>query len=88
MLYLARWTIRPEHRDKAIERFSQAGAPPPMGIRVIGRWHTIDQSGGLVIAEANDPLDMGRWCLQWSDIFHFDITPVVDDADLMSILGR
>ncbi len=86
MLFLAQWTIRPEHRDRAIERFKQSGGPPPSSVKVIGRWHTIGQSGGLLFAEAKDSLVMGQWCMGWSDIFSFDIKPVVDDDDLLKIL--
>ena len=63
MLFLGKWTIRPEDRNAAIGRFNETAASPPSGVRVIGRWRMIGQSGGLVTAEAKDALVMGKWCL-------------------------
>jgi hypothetical protein len=75
------WSIREEHRNAAISRFKETGAPPPEGIRMHGRWHRATNQGGMLICEANDAGAISRWTHQWSDVIRFEIAPVLDDEE-------
>ena len=86
MLYLVRWTIDPEHSNATISRFKETGGPAPTGVEVLGRWHSITGGGGCAIAESDDLVQVGKWCHEWTDLIHFEITPAVNDEDMMKIL--
>jgi hypothetical protein len=87
MLFLVQWTLTSDTRDAVQNRFKQTGGPPPPGVKVIGRWHSLSQSSGLAIAEASDPVAIGKWCQSWSDLLELDVMPVADDEVTMRIIG-
>lgn len=75
MLFITTWTVPPENRDKAIARFKESGGPPPVGVRMIGRWHAADLSSGLGVSEASDVQGLAKWALDWSDRTHRLVRP-------------
>ena len=87
MLFMVQWTFSPEHRDATQARFKAEGAPPPEGVRMLGRWHTVGGGGGVLICESTDPVAIGKWMQQWSDLLTFEIAPVVDDAGVGTIIS-
>jgi hypothetical protein len=87
MLFLVTWNISCGNRDATNARFKKTGGPPPAGVKMIGRWHSAAGARGAVIAEADDAVALAKWIQQWSDLIQFEITPVVDDADMMKVLG-
>jgi len=42
---------------------------------------------GFLIAEADDPIAIGRWTHAWSDLLSFRITPIDDDEGFKAVLG-
>ncbi len=86
MLFLVHWKIKPENRDTVFDHFKKGGDAPP-GVKLLGRWHALNQHDGWAIAEANDPVDIGKWLYAWSDLEEDEITPVVDDKAQLRILG-
>ncbi|MCP5115390.1 MAG: DUF3303 domain-containing protein [bacterium] len=87
MLYAMYYEFSPENRNQANERFRQTGGPPPDGVTMIGRWHSIAGGEGVVICESNDPVAVGKWMHDWSDLLKFRIVPVVNDQDVATIIG-
>lgn len=87
MLFHMTYTIAPEHRDAAQSRFSETGGPPPAGVAMIGRWHSAGGRKGFVVAEASEAAAIAAWVQQWSDILTFEITPVVDDEQMMGVIA-
>ena len=87
MLFLVHWKIKPENRDAVLNHFKERGADLPPGVKLLGVWHALNQQDGWAIAEANDPVDIGKWIYSWSDLEENEITPVVDDKALRRILG-
>jgi len=87
MLFVTRWTV-PQHNLKAtINRFRETGgAPPPKGVKMIGRWHSVGQDWGITLSEADDAAAVAAWSLQWSDLITLDTHPVLDDADAAKVL--
>jgi hypothetical protein len=41
MLFIVNYSIRPENRNAAMERFLKTGGIAPAGIKMLGRWHAI-----------------------------------------------
>lgn len=88
MLYLMNWTIPMENRDKVIQRFLQTGGLPPSNVKMVGRWHAMGQMMGFGLAEAESPLDVQRWMLQWSDLMHLQVHPAMTDAEYAPLLAQ
>jgi hypothetical protein len=87
MKFIVQWEGQPATQQSAIERFMKTGGLPPDGIKLLGRWHAIGELRGVAIVEANDPAAMMDWTLQWSDLFSFDVTPVMSDEELGAALA-
>jgi Domain of unknown function (DUF3303) len=80
MLFMTHWTCPQQNLKAAIQRFKETGAPPPKGVRTIGRWHDVGQRGGITISKADDAEAIARWSLEWSDLLTLVTHPVLDDA--------
>jgi hypothetical protein len=87
MLFAVPWTFAPENRDAANERFLASGGPPPEGVTMLGRWHTLGEGEGFCICETSNPVALGKWMMQWSDLLEFRISPVVDDQGALQMLS-
>lgn len=88
MLYLVNWTIPIENRDKIIQRFLLTGGLPPPGVKLVGRWHALGHMLGFGLAEAENPLDVQRWMLQWTDLMHIQVHPAMTDAEYAPLLAH
>lgn len=81
------YTLRPEHRDVVQARFQETGGLPPDGATMVGRWHRLAGLGGYVLCESDDPVAIGKWMQDWTDVLSFDVVPVGDDAEITEVLG-
>ena len=87
MTYVVYYEFSPENRNEANERFRTTGGPAPEGVTMIGRWHAIAGGEGVVVCEADDPVAVGKWMHDWSDLLEFRVVPVVNDEQVASIIG-
>jgi hypothetical protein len=54
---------------------------------MLGRWHKVAGNQGFVLAESTDTVAIGKWMQEWTDLLLFDIALVVNDEDVMKVLG-
>ena len=87
MLFMIRYSMGPEDRDAAQERFKATGGLPGSGVKMLGRWHDLAGGAGFVLAESNDGVAIGKWMQEWTDLLAFDVIPVNTDEDVMKVLG-
>ena len=87
MLFHISFTIQPEQRDAAQARFLEAGAPPPEGIKMLGRWHGVSGRCGFVLAESADLEPVAKWMHEWTDLLTFKVEPVLNDEQFSRMLG-
>jgi hypothetical protein len=87
MLFHVTYKASSQHRDAIQNRFKETGALPPEGVKMLGRWHSADGAKGFVLAETSDAVAIGAWCQDWTDILAFEITPVLDDDQMMQVIG-
>jgi hypothetical protein len=87
MYFVSLYTIPSQNRDAAQARFKQGVAPPPAGVKMIGRWHSVSGGRGVTICEADDAQAVAAWAQQWSDLITFDIYPALDDTAFAKLLG-
>ena len=73
-------------RDEAIQRFMKTGGQPPKGATLLGRWMQADFSQGFDLLESDDAKPLTQFALEWSDVLYLQITPVVEDKDLVAVL--
>jgi len=87
MTFMITYKILPAHRDAAQQRFKQGGGLPPEGIKMIGRHHKADGSGGFTLCESDDVVALAKWTQDWSDLLEFETSPVLDDKQFGIVLG-
>lgn len=87
MLFIVSWSINPERRNSAIERFLKTGAVPPAGVTMLGRWHAVGRMTGFGIAEATDVTLIQKWVLEWSDLMSMEIHPALTDEQAAPLLA-
>ena len=87
MHFLVIWTFRPENSKEAIARFTETGAPPPEGVKMLARWHDVSGRRGFAISETDDSVVISKWCHEWSDLLSFEVVPVLDDEHLAQVLS-
>ncbi|MCP1444758.1 hypothetical protein J3D54_003890 [Pseudomonas sp. GGS8] len=87
MLFIVRWSISPQQRNSAIERFLKTGGAPPAGVSMLGRWHAVGGSSGVGIAEASDPVAIQKWVLEWSDLMNMEVHAALTDEQVAPLLA-
>ena len=87
MTFMVTYKISPAHRNAAQTRFKQGGGLPPEGVKMIGRRHKVDGSGGFSLCETDDLAALAKWTQEWSDLLEFETFPVLDDQQLALVLG-
>ena len=56
-------------------------------VKMLGRWHKIAGNQGFVLADSIDAVAIGKWMQEWTDLLLFDVAPVVNDEEVMKVLG-
>ncbi|WP_347900842.1 DUF3303 family protein [Pseudomonas purpurea] len=87
MLFIVSWSISPERRNSAIERFLKTGAVPPAGVTMLGRWHAVGRMTGFGVAEASDITQIQKWVLDWSDLMNMEVYPALTDEQAAPLLA-
>ncbi|WP_274642773.1 DUF3303 domain-containing protein [Pseudomonas serbica] len=87
MLFIVSWKISTANRNSAIERFLKTGGAPPKGVTMIGRWHAVGGAAGFGIAEADDPVQVQKWVLQWSDLMTMKVQVALTDDQVAPLLA-
>lgn len=72
----------------ALARFAQTRAEPPKGVTLLGRWYSADMSSGFELLESDDAAALNEFAVRWLDVFEMRIVPVVEDAELVQVMGR
>lgn len=87
MLFIVSWTLSPDNRNQAIERFLKTGGAPPTGVKLIGRWYSVGGAAGVGVAEADDPALIQKWVLEWSDLMNMEVQVALTDEQMAPLLA-
>jgi hypothetical protein len=79
MKFVSTFSIRPGCMQEAASRFLSGHVQPPAAIKLLGRWHHTDLSGGYTLVETDDPAALYAWAVQWADVIEINAHAVVDD---------
>ena len=88
MVFFASWRITRDVRDRVLERFINSQGSSAAGVRILGRWHRTDGTGGFLVCEAKSMKPMAEFSYEWSELQFVEIVRVVDDAGLMAVLAK
>jgi hypothetical protein len=88
MKVLSNYSIRPGCVKEAVNRFLAGKAAPPAGIKLLGRWHKTDSSGGCALYETDSPAALFEFAASWSDVLEIHSNVVLDDAEAGPILAK
>ncbi|HKJ32836.1 MAG TPA: DUF3303 family protein [Balneolales bacterium] len=86
MLFHITYKVTTKDRDEVQDRFRKTGAQPPEGVRLQGRWHSVNGNKGFILAESSDLPAIGKWVQEWSDMLNFDVTPVLSDEQILHVI--
>lgn len=86
MKFIVEYRFQPAAHSESMKRFAETQGPPPAGISLLGRWHSAGGHKGFTLAETADAKAMYAWVLNWADLLSFDVTPVMDDAEITEVL--
>jgi hypothetical protein len=86
MLFMVTFPLTHHSYKERVSRFLEAGAPPPEGVTVQGRWFTASHSKGFMLAKTDDPKLLFRFVSEWADIMDFVIEPVLTDEEAAAVL--
>lgn len=86
VLYMVTFPLTHRDYDKRVARFLEAGAPPPEGVTLHGRWFSLGHGKGFMLAEADDPKALFRYASEWSSLIDFEVEPVLTDQEAAGVL--
>ena len=87
MKFMTTWTFPTGNLPAAAQRFLAGVAEPEAGMRLLGRWHNADCSGGFVLYETSDPAAVYRDALKWADLLELTCVAVIDDQEAGAALA-
>jgi len=88
MKFMTTWSFPTGNLPEAAARFLAGEANPPEGIKLLGRWHNTDCSGGFVLSETDNPALMYADALKWADLLELNTVPVIEDGDAGAALAN
>ena len=80
MKFMTTWSFLPGVIPEAAERFLAGGGEPDAGVKLLGRWHNVDCSGGYALYETDDPVALYRGAAKWADLLELTNVAVIEDS--------
>ena len=68
MKFMSTWTLLPGSVRTAAEQFLAAGEQEAGGVKLLGRWHNVDCSGGFSLYETNDAAALHLGAARWAEL--------------------
>ena len=88
MKFIVEYSFGPSTYIAGTKRFAETQGPPPGGIILHGRWHAAGGHKGFTLAETDDAKALYAWVVGWADLLSFEVTPVLDDAEVAEVLAE
>ena len=88
MKVMSTYSTRPGCVPEAVQRFLSGKAVPPAGVKILGRWHRTDASGGYTLFETDNPAVLFEFAASWSDVLDNHSNVVIEDAEAGQALAR
>ena len=87
MLFMCIETFKNQDAKAVYRRFRDKGRQMPDGLAFVGSWVTADLDRCFQLMECDEVTLLQQWIVQWSDLIHFEILPVVAGKDVAAALA-
>lgn len=82
MKFMTTWTLLPGSVRAAAEQFlAGGGGGEPEGVKLLGRWHNVDCSGGFSLYESNNAAALHLGAAKWADLIELNTVAVIEDSE-------
>jgi len=88
MKFISSYTFRGGCLPEAAKRFLEGKATPPAGLKLLGRWHKTDSSGGFALYEADNLAAIAANSAMWTDVLDTHDQLVIEDAEMAPVLAK
>jgi hypothetical protein len=88
MKIMVTWSVRPGAVKEAVNRFLSTGAAPTDGMKLLGRWHKTDSSGGFALYETDSPTAIATNSATWTDVLETHDCLVIEDGEMAPVLAK
>jgi len=72
---------------EAVRRFIAGQAAPPEGVKLLGRWHSVDLSIGFSLYETDNMAALYAAAAAWADVLDLKNYIVVEDNEAGPVLA-
>ena len=72
---------------EAVRRFLAGQAAPPEGVKILGRWHSVDLSIGFTLYETDNMAALYAAAAAWADILDLKNYIVIEDSEAGPVLA-
>jgi hypothetical protein len=66
----------------------ETGGMPPEGVELLSRYHNVDGTGGFAILESKSAAALADYALDWNGLIKIEITAIMDDETITSVLPK
>jgi hypothetical protein len=88
MKVMATWSLTSGGLREAAGRFLAGEAEPQPGVKLLGRWHSVDLSCGFSLYETDSPAALYEGAAKWRDLLDLENYIVIEDAEAGPILQK
>jgi len=88
MKTMVTWSLKPGAAlSEAAGRFVTGAAAPEPGVTMLGRWHSVDLSGGFTLYETDSPAALHAGAAKWADILDLKNYIVIEDNEAGPVIA-
>ena len=88
MKIMVTWNVRPGAVKEAVNRFLTTGGMPSEGMKLLGRWHKTDSSGGFALYETDNLAAVAANSAFWTDVLETHDHLVIEDGEMAPVLAK
>ena len=81
MKFMTTWSLINGSKRSAAEQFLASGGQEPEGLKLLGRWHNVDCTGGFSLYETNNPALLHLGSARWADLVELNTEVVIEDSE-------
>jgi hypothetical protein len=81
MKFMSTWALLPGSVRSAAEQFLAGGGQEAEGVKLLGRWHNADCSGGFTLYESNNAAALHLGAAKWADLLEITTVAVIEDSE-------
>lgn len=81
MKFMTTWSFPTGNIPEAAARFLAGEAAPPEGVKLLGRWHNTDCSGGFSLYETDSAAALHLGAVKWADLIEISTVAVIEDSE-------